>query len=265
MEHETGTPEGPADVVGQGGQGATRARRTATVATGVAIAVAAGGAAWAASGTETESPSASPSQTESASPSASPSPSASGEAGVPGHGRGHLEGGTEVPDGADPAESATEGPGRWGRGLPHGPGLGGVLHGEAVVPDGEAYRDVAFQRGTVSAVSPTSLTVKSEDGFSRTYVLDADTVVDGTQGDASTLAEGDTVCVLADVDGSTATATRVQERELGGAGVFGEGPGRWGGRGPHGPRGDDSTGGSTEGSTEGSSGAPTGRGTVGRA
>ena len=250
MEHETGTPESPADVVGQGSQavqgapGSARARRTATVATGVVIAVAAGGAAWAASGTDgaTASPSA-------ASPDASPSAS----------------------PGEDRTPTYGEGRGRFGGGGPHGRGLGGVLHGEAVVPDGEAYREVAFQRGTVSAVGPTSLTVNSEDGFSRTYVLDDETVVDGTAGDSSSLAEGDAVRVLADLDGEVATATSVQERDLAGpdgaAGKDrGEGHG-WGRRGWHGR--DDSTGGGTgdgtEGGTEGSASALTGQGTVSRA
>ena len=251
MEHETGTPEGP-DVLGQGpqagrgGAAATGVRRTATVVTGVAIAVAAGGAAWAASGTDGESASPTPGSSASPEPGSTASPDSDSEGNGYGS-RGHGPGGRGLHGGM------------------HGGGLGGVLHGEAVVPEGEAYQEVAFQRGTVSAVSPTSLEVESEDGFSRTYVLDAETLVDGTRGDVSSLAEGDTVQVLADVAGATVTATRVHEHDASDAGPGagedqGERRGRWGG---HGPRGDAEDGdGSTDGSTEGSSSALTGSGTV---
>jgi hypothetical protein len=46
------------------------------------------------------------------------------------------------------------------------------LHGEFVVPDGSGgYATELTQTGTVTAISPTSVTVRSEDGFSQTYVL----------------------------------------------------------------------------------------------
>ena len=48
------------------------------------------------------------------------------------------------------------------------------LHGEFVVPDGAGgYNTVLTQTGTVTAISPTSITVRSEDGFSQTYVIPA--------------------------------------------------------------------------------------------
>jgi len=68
-------------------------------------------------------------------------------------------------------------------------GLGGMgalgqgLHGSLVVPQGSGYATVAMQRGTVTAVSPSSITVKSADGYSATYrVSSATTVLSGSIG-----------------------------------------------------------------------------------
>lgn len=60
----------------------------------------------------------------------------------------------------------------------HSPGAqpGGEtsLHGEFVVRDGAgSYTTVLSQTGTVTASSPTSLTVRSNDGYSATYVIAA--------------------------------------------------------------------------------------------
>lgn len=91
--------------------------------------------------------------------------------------------------------------------------LARALHGEATL-GGEKHRVVAFQRGVVQEVSATSLTVKSEDGFSATYVLNAETKV-RKQGDKSTVSaikKGDHVRVLALKDGSTLTAKAVGDR-----------------------------------------------------
>lgn len=221
MEHETGSP----DVVEQGSPdrsagGPPRGRRGAQVATAVAVAAVAGSAAWAAAGPASADPLA----------AAAPAPSPS-------------TGTTAPPE-----------PGDSGRHLGHGPRLGlgsrGALHGELVVPDGEGYRQVALQRGTVTAVSATSLTVKSEDDFSRTYVLNGDTVVDGTKGAVKTLANGDTVRVLADLKGSTATATRVNERD---PAADASRPGRhphWGGH-PGNGNGDDNDNGNGNGKDQG--------------
>ena len=70
---------------------------------------------------------------------------------------------------------ATTEPDRPGKGGPgrHGEfGLGGALHGEFIVEkDGGGYQTVATQRGEVTAVSKDAITVKSADGYSRTYTL----------------------------------------------------------------------------------------------
>ena len=86
-----------------------------------------------------------------------------------------------------------------------------ALHGEVTLA-GEEHRVVVFQRGPVEKVSDTSLTVKSEDGYTATYVVNAETVV-RENGDKATIAEvkaGDRVLVVADKDGSTLKAFRIR-------------------------------------------------------
>ena len=67
-----------------------------------------------------------------------------------------------------------------------GPGLGGpgVLHGVfTTVAPGGGYQTIATQDGTVTAVSSSSVTVKSDDGYSKTYAVDDNTLVHaGNQG-----------------------------------------------------------------------------------
>jgi hypothetical protein len=46
-----------------------------------------------------------------------------------------------------------------------------VLHGETVVQTKDGTKTVAVQRGTVTAISATSLTVKSTDGFTQTWTI----------------------------------------------------------------------------------------------
>ena len=88
-----------------------------------------------------------------------------------------------------------------------------ALHGEVTL-GGKKQRVVDFQRGTVSAVSASSITVLSTDSFSATYVVDAKTKVRHTRekaviGDVKT---GDTVRVVALKNGSTLTATTIADR-----------------------------------------------------
>lgn len=54
-----------------------------------------------------------------------------------------------------------------------------TLHSEATVPGGKdaTPRTLGTQRGTVSAASPTSVTLHSTDGFDRTYVIGTATKV----------------------------------------------------------------------------------------
>ena len=106
-----------------------------------------------------------------------------------------------------------------------GGGLLWALHGELVVPDGTGYKTVDVQRGEVTAVTPTSLTVVSKDHFSKTYVLTPATVIRAGRGTVATLNVGDKVGVLATVTGTTATATHVRDLTQLRAGRLPAGPG----------------------------------------
>ena len=96
-----------------------------------------------------------------------------------------------------------------------GPGPAAVgstsLHGEFVVPDGSGgYSTVLTQTGTVSATSPTSITVRSEDGYSQTYVIP------NTAGNAAPpFAVDDHVVLRATHNGQTATVTNIGNAQHG--------------------------------------------------
>lgn len=101
------------------------------------------------------------------------------------------------------------GPGDWGMMGPRG-----ALHGELVVPqrDGTGTQTVVVQSGTVTAVSATSLSVKSSDGFTATYVITSSTRVAAGSGGITSLQKGDQVHVAATKGGSTSTALMVGAR-----------------------------------------------------
>jgi hypothetical protein len=88
------------------------------------------------------------------------------------------------------------------------------LHGEVTLA-GEKHRVIAFQRGGVQKVSKTSLTVKSNDGFVETYVLNDDTKVreNGDKAKLSDIDTADRVLVVATKDDSTLNARRVVVRD----------------------------------------------------
>jgi hypothetical protein len=102
-----------------------------------------------------------------------------------------------------------------------GGGLSAALHAEYVTLQGSTYTAMAEQLGTVGEVSPTSVTVKSSDGFTRTYALDNDVVVSnvqqrrqqpsgtGTQPGVADIVAGGTVGVVATKEGSGYNATAV--------------------------------------------------------
>lgn len=91
-------------------------------------------------------------------------------------------------------------------------GFGGALHGEFTIEKGEGkYETVATQRGEVTAVSKESLTVKSEDGFSRTYTLTEDTLVNAARDGIDDVKTGNTVHVFATVADGKATAVSVND------------------------------------------------------
>ncbi|MFC9688764.1 hypothetical protein ACFTSF_09510 [Kribbella sp. NPDC056951] len=150
--------------------------RIAGTIAAVAVTTTAGGVAWAATSADPT-------------PSPSASPSTPAQPGDPGKGPGRGFGG----------------PGKF-------LGQGGALHGEFVVKkDGGGYQTVATQRGEVTAVSKDSITVKSEDGFSRTYTLTEDTLVNAARDGIGDVKTGNTVNVSALVVDGKATATSLSD------------------------------------------------------
>jgi len=98
----------------------------------------------------------------------------------------------------------------WGRFM-FGPGI----HGEYVVrgeQEGQ-WVTVARQLGEVTAVDQDSITVKSEDGYTREYVVNSETRVNGDEG-ISAVKVGHKVAVSATVEGGTATARAILDGDL---------------------------------------------------
>ncbi|MEQ4566370.1 hypothetical protein [Paenarthrobacter sp. CAP02] len=100
-----------------------------------------------------------------------------------------------------------------------GGGLNAAIHSEYVILRDNEYVSMADQVGVVSEVSSNSLTVKSTDGFTRTYVLGSDTAVaQGTRqrgGTSSSLTiaditSGATVRVTATKSGDAYNASSVR-------------------------------------------------------
>ncbi|AEH08106.1 MULTISPECIES: hypothetical protein [Protofrankia] len=85
------------------------------------------------------------------------------------------------------------------------------LHGEFVTHSDGGYRTIGAQRGTVSAVSGSSLTIRSDDGYTVSYTVTDETIVRHGRDRAkiSDVKVGDTVGVVAGVDGSTRSAVRL--------------------------------------------------------
>jgi hypothetical protein len=134
--------------------------------------------------------------------------------------------------GSASSSSAQRGPGGTGGGAGGGGGPGGAgglmsqaLHGEYVVSDGNGgYTTDVMQNGEVTAASDSSITAKSDDGYTRTYTIDSDTVVGDGSTDLSSIATGDDVMILATVSGDTATADSVAEAGSMGSGQMGQAP-----------------------------------------
>jgi len=77
------------------------------------------------------------------------------------------------------------------------------LHGEYVVADDRGgYSTMISQTGTITAISPTSVTARSTDGFTQTYVIRE--VADAG---APPFAVGDTVVIKATQQGEAATVS----------------------------------------------------------
>jgi hypothetical protein len=133
--------------------------------------------------------------------SASPSPSPSVRPSFPPRGQWHMR----APGGGP---FAFGGPGALG-------GLFGAVHGTAVVPkSGGGYQTIAFQNGKVTAVSSTSITLHSADGYSHSYRVTSSTIVNAQRDGIGSIKAGNQVIITATVSGSTATATRIIDVSL---------------------------------------------------
>ena len=145
-----------------------------------------------------------------------------------------LAGGATVyatTSGSDTSSTSTQGPGGAAPGgAAPGGGAGGTtaLHGTYTVADttGSGYHTELMQSGKVTAVSATSITVVSDDNYTKSYTVDSDTVVQamsaGGPGSAnssssstltiSSIATGDEVSVTAQVSGTTTTVDTITEQ-----------------------------------------------------
>ncbi|MDG6108559.1 hypothetical protein Daura_14275 [Dactylosporangium aurantiacum] len=89
------------------------------------------------------------------------------------------------------------------------------------------YVTQRLQSGTVAAVSVTSITVKSEDGYETTFAVNATTKVNAGDAAIADVKTGDQVTVIGLLSGTTATATAVTDANLrttGGSGSRASGP-----------------------------------------
>ena len=88
------------------------------------------------------------------------------------------------------------------------------LHGEYVVSNGTGgFNTMISQTGRVTAISPTSVTARSDDGYSQTYVIAAVGVTA-----IPPFAVGDQVTIEATRTGQTATVTAIGEPSISGRG-----------------------------------------------
>jgi hypothetical protein len=102
-----------------------------------------------------------------------------------------------------------------GGGLGGPAGLVGALHGQIVVAKpGGGYQTIDIQNGQVTAVSTTSITLRSADGYSRAYAITNSTIVDAQRDGISSIKVGNQVSLSATVTGSTATAIRIRDVTL---------------------------------------------------
>jgi hypothetical protein len=89
-------------------------------------------------------------------------------------------------------------------------GVGGVIHGQFTAPKaGGGYQTVDVQRGAVTAVSSSSITVKSADGYVATYTVSSSTEVNAMAAGIGTVKVGDTVDLTATVSHGSAAAASI--------------------------------------------------------
>lgn len=106
------------------------------------------------------------------------------------------------------------GPGRgmWGGDLSNvlGADVSDFLHAEAVLAkEGGGTQTVLVQKGAVTEVSGTEVTVKSADGFTTSYTVNGDTKVRADSDDIGAVTKDEEVVVVAPKSGDKHTATVV--------------------------------------------------------
>jgi hypothetical protein len=119
-----------------------------------------------------------------------------------------------APGAPAPDAKTADGPRHLGGGRKggHGIGMGPGIHGQFTVPDGSGgYRTFATQVGEVLKVSATSIELKSEDGFTKTYAVDDDTMVNAGRDGIADVKVGDKVGLQALVSGDTAKAVHIRD------------------------------------------------------
>lgn len=163
---ETDTPHATEPVWGAPTPGSAHWSRNKTVAAvGIAVVLAAGGAA-----------------VIDAADSGRSGPGFGGPGGGPGFGPGGPGGGP------------------WGGG-----GMADALHGEFVVSDGHGgFTTQLTQTGTVTEISDTTITARSDDGFTQSYLINA-----GTRRGRVPLEAGSTATIKATTSDGSTTATSI--------------------------------------------------------
>jgi hypothetical protein len=102
-----------------------------------------------------------------------------------------------------------DGPG-WGGGLGHALGAEDFLHAEVVLAKEDGGTQTALvQKGVVTEVSATGVTVRSTDGFTTAYVVNGDTKVRAESDAIGDVAKDEEVLVVAPASGDEHTATVV--------------------------------------------------------
>jgi hypothetical protein len=126
------------------------------------------------------------------------------------------------------AQSPGQGGGFFGGGI--GGGFSGApVHGTLVVPaSGGGYQTEDIQRGKVTAISRSSLTVVSADNYTKTYQVSGSTPVFPGNGGLSTVKVGDQVSLTATAHGSTAAVASIVDLSRLGNGYAGPGGGNQG-------------------------------------
>jgi hypothetical protein len=89
-------------------------------------------------------------------------------------------------------------------------GLGGTIHGQVTQQKrGGGYQTLDIQRGTVTDVSSSSISVQSADGFTAKYAVTSATEVNAQAAGIGAVKRGDTVEVVATVSNGMATAASI--------------------------------------------------------